>query len=212
MPPIDEDLQLASVARVRPRLWRPRLAWVAMYWLRFNLDVHEPYLADMWHDAGLDPAAAGRHLPRLRPLPGPVALCEHRRSAAHRAGRRARGAAGAAGARDAAVAGGRPAQRADPLSDRAHLPDGGQPLRVPHLEGAPPLQPARGAGRAGAHHRRRRGRRPARQGSRAKPAVARRRAARRRSGEAGARPAQRQRAGTDRRTAARGARSTACAR
>jgi len=24
------------------------LAWVAMYWLRFNLDLREPYLADMW--------------------------------------------------------------------------------------------------------------------------------------------------------------------
>jgi FlaA1/EpsC-like NDP-sugar epimerase len=24
------------------------LAWVAMYWLRFNLDLKEPYLADMW--------------------------------------------------------------------------------------------------------------------------------------------------------------------
>ncbi|MEP7180930.1 MAG: polysaccharide biosynthesis protein, partial [Betaproteobacteria bacterium] len=23
-------------------------AWVAMYWLRFNLDFREPYLADMW--------------------------------------------------------------------------------------------------------------------------------------------------------------------
>ena len=31
------------------------LAWVALYWLRFNLDLREPYLADMWrtraHDA-----------------------------------------------------------------------------------------------------------------------------------------------------------------
>ena len=25
------------------------LAWAAMYWLRFNLDLREPYIADMWH-------------------------------------------------------------------------------------------------------------------------------------------------------------------
>ena len=24
------------------------LAWAALYWLRFNLDLHEPYVADMW--------------------------------------------------------------------------------------------------------------------------------------------------------------------
>ena len=72
------------------------------------------------------------------------------RPAAHRARRGARRAADPARARDAAAAGGRAAQRADLLPDRAHLPDGGQPLRLPDLEGAPPLQPARGARRAGA--------------------------------------------------------------
>ena len=60
--------------------------------------------------------------------------------------------------------------------DRADLPDGGQPLRVPRVEGAPAVQPARGAGRAGADHRRRRGGRAARQGPDAQPAMARRRA------------------------------------
>ena len=62
-----------------------------------------------------------------------------------------------AGARDAAAAGGRAAQRARALSDRADLPDGGQPLRLSRVEGAPPVQPARGAGRAGADRRRGRG-------------------------------------------------------
>ena len=79
------------------------------------------------------------------------------RPAADRARRGPRRDADPARARDAAAADGRAAQRADVLSDRAHLPDGRRPLRVPHLEGASPLQPARGARRAGAGRRRRRG-------------------------------------------------------
>ena len=104
-----------------------------------------------------------------------------------------------AGPRDAAAAGGRAAQRAVLLSDRADLPDGGIALRVPHLEGAPALQPARRARRAGAGRRRRRGGRAAHQRAGAQPAVARRRPARRRPGEARPAAAQRQRAGADRR-------------
>ena len=46
------------------------------------------------------------------------------------------------GARDAADAGGRAAQRADLLPDRAHFPDGRRSLRLPDLEGASALQPA----------------------------------------------------------------------
>ncbi len=147
--------------------------------------------------ARVDPAAAGRDLRRVRPLSRPVAIRERPRPAAHRACRRTGRAADSAGAHDAAAAGGRAAQRADLLPDRAHLPDGGQSLRLPNLEGAPAVQPARGPRRAGARDRRRRGRRAPDARVCAEPAMARRRADRRRPGETGTPAGRRERAGAD---------------
>ena len=147
-----------------------------MYWLRFGLDFHEPYPRRHGADARLDPAAAGRDLRRLRPLSRPVAIRERPRPAADRARRGPGRAADSAGAGDAAAAGGRAAQRADLLPDRAHLPDGRRSLRLPDLEGASAVQPARGAGRAGARDRRGRSRRAPHPRVRAEPAMARGRA------------------------------------
>ena len=44
------------------------IAWVGMYWLRFNLDLREPFVADMRVHARVDPAAAGGDLPGARPV------------------------------------------------------------------------------------------------------------------------------------------------
>ena len=149
-------LQLASAARLRPRRLRGRARVggdvLAALQPRRARAVPRGHVAH----ARVDPAAAGGDLRGARAVSRPVALREHRRPAAHRAGGGHRRDARSARARDAAAADGRAAQRAGPLSDRAHLPDGGQPLRVPRVEGASPVQPARSAGRAGADHRRRR--------------------------------------------------------
>ena len=48
------------------------LAWAALYWLRFNLDFKESYLAGHGVDARVDPAAAGGDIPGARPA---IAAC-----------------------------------------------------------------------------------------------------------------------------------------
>src|SRR5437660_10805797 len=36
------------------------LAWIGLYWLRYNLELHEPQLSDMWHTlAWILPLQAG---------------------------------------------------------------------------------------------------------------------------------------------------------
>ena len=141
----------------RPSNWRAWLAFAhdvaaaALAWVVDVLAALQPRRARALPrrhaaDARVDRARCRRAIfLALRPLPRPVALREPRRPAAHRARGGAGRAADPAGAGDAAAADGRAAQRADPLPAGADLPDGRQPLRLPDLEGAPPLQPARGA-------------------------------------------------------------------
>ena len=174
------------------------IAWVGIYWLRFNLDLREPFATDMLFTlAWILPlqAAIFLALGLYRGLWRFASLLDLQRIVARRGARRD---PHSAGARDAEAAGRRAAQRAVLLSDRADLPDGRLALRVPHLEGAPALQPAGRTGRAGARRRRGRGGRAPDQRDGAQPPVARRRAARRRRDEARPAAAQRQRAGSDR--------------
>ena len=47
------------------------LAWIAIYWLRFNLDVREPYLPDVaWTLAWIVPAAGRRSSSRSDSIAG----------------------------------------------------------------------------------------------------------------------------------------------
>ena len=115
-------------------------------------------------------------------------------SAAHRAGCGARRGGDSAGPGHAAAHHAGAAQPSHPLSAGAHFPDGGQPVRLSGLEGAPALQPAHRARRAGPDSRRGRGRGATGQGARAQPPMANRRPARRQPCDPGTPAAQHQRA------------------
>ena len=184
------------------------LAWAAIYWLRFNLDFSNPYYPDMsWTLAWILPLQAAIFLAfgLYRGLWRFASMLDLQRIVL---------AAGLGALLiplvlvmlqlHAIV----PRSVLDPLSDRAHLPDGRRAasptaiwkehrLYSPLAALGEPVLIV-GAGEAGARLT---------QGARAQPAMARRRAARRRPGQAGTAAAQRQRAGSDRRAAACGRRS-----
>ena len=44
----EKTLQLAGCLAFAHDVCAAALAWAALYWLRFNLDLHESYVADMW--------------------------------------------------------------------------------------------------------------------------------------------------------------------
>ena len=147
-----------------------------MYWLRFNLDLREPYLADMVRTlAWILPLQAAIFLAfgLYRGLWRFASLLDLQRIVL---------AAGLGAMLIPLVLVMLQLQAVVPRSVLIFYPIvliflmAGDPLRVPDLEGAPPLQPARRARRAGARHRRGRGGRAPHRRDRAQPAVARRRA------------------------------------
>src|SRR5512139_2928627 len=140
--------KLARLARLLPRSVRRGARVVGDLLAPLQPRLPGALLPRRGVDARVDRPAAGGDLPGLRAVPRPVALREHAGPPADRARRGPGRSPHTARARDAAVADAGAAERPRLLSDRAHLPDGGQPLRLPDLEGAPALQPAARARRA----------------------------------------------------------------